>query len=209
LVAARAWSCAPTRIRHGGLKLDDREPGKIVYRIKTENVGRRKIIDLSFRARIYVRGFHLLPGARSTTWIIEVPVDPQHLFIFRPRNNRVIWLEVSGVADDCAAYLDEELLTSLAERRDGSLEALLRLSDDAYLVVQALAYDAWSGARKYYASKRYRASDIVRGPFKGLEVVESAAPETLEKGAPAVAAHSSRSEDAPSPLDIGPIHDED
>jgi hypothetical protein len=116
-------------------KLDDREPGKVVYRIKMENVGRRKIIDLSFRARVYVPGFHVLPGARTTTTIVEVPLDMQHLFILRPRNNRIIWLEVSGVADEYAGYLDEELVRSLAERRDGSLEALLRLSDDAYLVV--------------------------------------------------------------------------
>jgi hypothetical protein len=55
---------------------------------------------------------------------------------------------------------------------DGSLEGLLSLRPDAYLHVEAPAFDATSGARKYYSSKHYKVADIAAGTdFDGVTLV--------------------------------------
>ena len=55
----------------------------------------------------------------------------------------------------------------LKKREEGTLtlEDILGLGEGTYLQIQAFGYDEFSGARKYFASKRYNLSDILEGPF--------------------------------------------
>lgn len=143
-------------------KVPDSFDGCVRYRIKIVNVGRRDIIDLSIRVRIY------LPASRRpNTNIVEIPISAEHLFILRPRDDRIFSLELGRVE---SRYLNSDEIALLKGGHDGSLERLLDDHRGSFPLVQLLAYDGWSGARRYYRSDRYRSVNIKEGRFRGLIV---------------------------------------
>lgn len=156
-------------------KRRDLIPGCVVYRLKIENSGRRPIIDVSLRARIHFPGYSLRRGESGTSTILEVPLDIDHLFALKPRAIRILWLDLHRIDDDVLEVLDPALRQAIDERRDAALEGLLEVHERAYLRVQALAYDAFSGARKYFSSPRYGIGEgeqqaIHEGKYRGLDV---------------------------------------
>lgn len=62
--------------------------------------------------------------------------------------------------------------------QDGPLEYLLSQGENASVVVEMLAYDEWSGSRKYFQSPSYKIEDIVHGQFDGLHTIRFVEPET-------------------------------
>jgi hypothetical protein len=158
----------------GIAETDDAGSGCVRYRVKVENTGRRDIIDIAFRARIYLpkTGLFRTGKVNTTTAIMEVPVDPKHLFMLGRGEMRIMWLELDLVDGVWRKYLDAAMVDRLIERQEGSLQAVLQSVTDSRLVVQVLAYDGWSRARKYYASPRYRSTHVLpQSEFKGLDLV--------------------------------------
>lgn len=169
-------------------KLPYESDGRTVYRIKIKNTGHRDIIDLESRVRVYLPKMNVLrPESKTNTRVIEVPLHEGHHFVLKAGKTRLLWLDLSKVNTE---FLPGEAAERIAAEKDESLETLFALKEDAYLLVQVLAYDSFSGARKYYRSQEYTSDDIVVGYFKGLEVVEES-PE-------AIAADLAR-RDAPEP----------
>jgi hypothetical protein len=157
-------------------KRPDRAQGRVVYRVKVQNTShRRGVIDITFRARVVMPKQSLLePGVAQTTSIVDIPLDVDHLFHLNPRGDRILWLDFGGsFNEDWRPYLPAAVCESLANSEDGGLEALLSLPGDPTLRLQALAFDEFSGARKFYESKEYRTNDIVEGRFRGLDVEPS------------------------------------
>ena len=143
--------------------------GRVVYRLKIENTGRRDIIDLECRARMHLPKMNVLrPEGKMNTRIIEIPLHQPHLFVLKSKKTRQLWLDLSEATTE---YLPAEAAARIGSEKDGSLEALFELRSDSYLLVQVLAYDSFSGARKYYVSQKYHLDDVVLGYFEGLEMV--------------------------------------
>jgi hypothetical protein len=143
-------------------KLPDGDDRHVRYRVKIANVGRRDIIDLSVRVRLY------MPASGSTsTNIVELPLNTDHLFILRPKDVRIFNLNLGEVE---SRFLANHEAALLKQRCDQSLERILNDHCRSFLLVQLLAYDGWSGARRYYRSERYRRDSIRPGRFKGLVV---------------------------------------
>jgi hypothetical protein len=150
--------------------LPDPDYGGVRYRVKLRNRGPRDVIDLAVEARIrFPRRSRLRPHAsRRSTAILRVPVSVDRLPQLKRRSNRVIHLYTHELDPE---LIPEELRSSLEERAEGSLEALLARFDGSYVQLQVLAFDAFSGARKYYESPKYYADFVRPGYFKGVRVV--------------------------------------
>jgi hypothetical protein len=153
----------------------ERGNGRVAYRIKLRNTSRRRgIIDVAFRARVTISGMRLFDEAGTSRLVVEMPLDVDHLFRLGPKASRVLWLEFGPTFPDAwGSYLPKGVATALAAGEVGSLETLLAFDGDPVLQVQALAYDEFSGARKYYESPPYRLSNVKAGVFEDLRVVPS------------------------------------
>ncbi|MFT6785826.1 MAG: hypothetical protein ACJATG_001826 [Dinoroseobacter sp.] len=54
-----------------------------------------------------------------------------------------------------------------------SLREVLNLGSDAAVRVHVFGYDSFSGSRKHFPSPSYRVSDVRKGTFSGLDVVQN------------------------------------
>jgi hypothetical protein len=115
-------------------------PDATIYRCKFENSGRRAIIDISLKARIILPRYSLRRRkAGRVNTIIDVPLDTDHLFILKPKANRIVWLDIHEIEISLLDCLEASLVDKVRGRHDGALEGLLTIRDDAYIYVQALA----------------------------------------------------------------------
>lgn len=153
------------------------------YRIKLENAGRRSIIDMELTAKLVIKG---IGRVRSTYQTGYIPLRPNGDLQYRiarlrpPQPARgkfrhIIHLYVnSGVV-----FMNEDILPHdiLKKREEGTLtlEDILGLGEGTYLEIQAFGYDEFSGARKYFVSKRYDLSDILEGPFRKYDLTVKSA----------------------------------
>lgn len=169
-------------------RVPDRDQ-RVRYRLKIRNTGRRDVIDLYIRVRIYIRR----PGTRASLNIIEIPTNRDHLFVLRPDDSHIFTLEIQRIE---SRYLEEEELVLMRGQQAGSLEGILGNHPDSHLLAQILAYDGCSGSRKYYRSGQYRANSIKPGRFNGLIVVS---PSDMHPSASADAEEHSLSANEPNP----------
>ena len=144
------------------------------YRIKIKNTGKRDIIDISVSVRVYLPGRTVVRRPLLTNVnIVPVPIGTDHLFVLGRDNSRIFRLELDKVN---SKYVNSLVATAFRQGSDDALEGLLAQAPNSYLVVEALAFDRWSGARKYYRSQHYDASAIKVGYFDGLNVVSTKPP---------------------------------
>ena len=137
------------------------------YQCAFENIGKRLMVDVEIRVRIGIKE-HL--GA--TGWAYhEIRSNASRVpDLSHQQNNR----RVVRVFDtrEPIQFVD---LPSLSIRQDieacKTLEELLELGSDAAVRVHVFGFDAYSGARRHFASKSYRRHDIRNGRYKGLDVV--------------------------------------
>jgi hypothetical protein len=149
--------------------LPDPDFGGVRYRVKVKNGGRRDVIDLAIEARIrYPDRSRIRPGRSGTTSITRVPLSVERIARLRPNGNRLIWLDVHDAKPE---LIPPPIRERLVAREAGGLEALLTEFPGAHLQFQVLAYDAFSGSRKYYESQRYNAELIREGYFRGMSIV--------------------------------------
>lgn len=156
--------------------------GKPVYELRLANASRRRaIVDLYISVLVITTGLKMFPGSRGTTTIV-LPVShyAHSILHLRPRKGfRVIRLDL----DETFRAADEYHRRTFAlDKYDpagkNALEYLLSQGENGSLVVEMLAYDGWSGSRKYFQSPSYRTQSIVHGQFDGLHIVRFVEPET-------------------------------
>ncbi|WP_446212212.1 hypothetical protein [Micromonospora sp. IBSANI012] len=154
-------------------KRDHRGSGKTVYRFRINNPRRKRgVIDVSIQARVHYLGVSLIPrsdkglNVKSNRTMLDVPLDNKHLFRLAPGARRVIWLDLHRMNFGNFPFTAEQKAV-VVNGGSTALETLFALGDDAYLRIEVLCYDEWSGSRRYYSSREYRASDIKLGVFDG------------------------------------------
>jgi hypothetical protein len=149
------------------------------YRVKLENSGRRRAIDIEIMARLRVKGLKT-----PQIWnILYVPLrsngDVSHRIPFMDpaktgvvANRKIIFLHLNSSDTLPHWSIFPEEIRQRAENRELLLEELLSIGSKADLQFYAYAYDSFSGTRKLFVSKRYTAEDIAEGPFAqdGLNV---------------------------------------
>ena len=158
----------------------DRKP---VYELRVRNASKRRaIVDVYVSVVIITTGLKMYPGSRGTTTIVFPIKHYAHSILrLRPhRGFRVIRLNL----DETFRTADEHHRRTFSldkygsTNKDGPLEYLLSQGENASLDVEMLAYDEWSGSRKYFQSPSYKLEDIVHGQFDGLHTIRFVEPET-------------------------------
>lgn len=141
-----------------GKRDDERSDGGAIYRIRFCNSGRRKIVDVSIFARMYVQG---LDG--RALWrkrIIIIPLRIAHW----PKLDIDSGTYGSTLCPEKTKELAEpwypEEVQQKAQAEQMTLEDIFALGSNAELQIDAFAYDDFSGARKVFSSKKYTIKDI-------------------------------------------------
>jgi len=144
------------------------------YRFKFENEGRRNIIDAEVIVRVRIRG--LRKDMRKNWEVIYLPISSMHyqkLAIVRPVSKplkghkplRPVF-EIKGYACE---YFEHAIfppaVQEKARQRSLTLEEILSIGDEANLQVLILAFDEFSGARKFFESPLLTLKDIQHGYY--------------------------------------------
>lgn len=132
-----------------------------------ENVGKRDIIDLEIQVRVGIKGFLGAHGWAYHTISSNASRVPQLSPSKRRRVRVYDTREPIEFLDAPSKSLREEV------ERCTSLRDVLQLGEDAAVRVHVFGYDAFSGTRKHFKSDEYRVSDIRKGTFNGLNVVQN------------------------------------
>lgn len=132
-----------------------------------ENVGKREIIDLDIQVRVGILGFLGATGWAYHTVSSNASRVPQLAPSNRRRVRAFDTREKIQFLDAPSKSLRQEI------EKCASLRDVLQLGEDAAVRVHVFGYDAFSGARKHFRSPEYRITDIRKGTFNGLDVVQN------------------------------------
>jgi len=142
------------------------------YEIRVINRSRfRGVIDLSTSSVVRCDGLTMFQhSTRVPALLFCIPTTFTNIVKLRPRDGfRVIRLDLDGAfADASTHYRRAFRLDVFDPAATGPLEYVLTRGDDAYLRVEVLGNDEWTGVRKYFCSPKYTMADIVHGEFDGM-----------------------------------------
>ena len=142
------------------------ETSKGTVRAKFENSGKRNIVDLSIEVRVAVLQIGM--GSMWTTFSLEH--NAEAVPSLSPGNNKLVNVFTPEFGVLPKTRLKREIQKKLHGVDD--FRDLLQLGTKAHVRLYILGFDEFSGARKVFRSKRYYHTDIRKGKFKGLNVVE-------------------------------------
>ncbi|GFE64929.1 hypothetical protein [Litoreibacter roseus] len=138
-----------------------------LFQCAFENVGKREIIDLEIQVRVGIKGFLGATGWAYHTVSSNASRVPQ---LAQRKRRRVRIFDTR----EAATFVDMPS-KSLREKIEAcaSLREVLQLGEDAVVRIHVFGYDGFSGARKHFRSREYRETDIRKGTFEGLDVVQN------------------------------------
>jgi len=150
--------------------------GRDVYRVKIRNPSKRRgIIDISVRVSVRFPANSLRAGARAGNIVsFSLNVENPNIWRLAPGKSQVIDIDfINSLLKKSAQDIIATLYPVKDQRADLTLEALLHRGAGSYVRASLLCYDEWSGARKYFESKKYIADDIKTGFFSGMSVAST------------------------------------
>lgn len=132
------------------------------FRVKIENAGRRRIIDIELTARLSVKGLR----TKSIWNTLYIPLSPNGDSSYRipmllPAIRRVsgrrkiifLYPNSTDILRDWSIFPEE--MREKARNKELLLEDLLKLGTEAKLEIHAYCYDSFSGTRKLFISEPY------------------------------------------------------
>lgn len=135
------------------------------YRIKMINSTRRPIYDLEIRVILRIKGLGTTKENASNYGIAldyeGKDINKSSIF----NSNKIIQLYLNRTH---IFFSSDFIPNDIKEKYNSStlkLEDLLNLGEKAYLTIHASGYDGFSGARKYYTSKKYSVHDIYEAKY--------------------------------------------
>lgn len=144
------------------------------YRIAFHNSGRRNVIDAEVYVKLRIIG--LKPEYPNNSNVFALPLGYNHIPKIRPEKRgikHIIRLDVIKIDELTNSTFPDHIRQNFEENHK-LLEDLMALGTDTTLQIFIFGYDEFSGTRKVFESKLYKASDIVCGRFarKSLQVIE-------------------------------------
>lgn len=142
--------------------------GRFRYRVKFENYGRRRIVNLEVSVCLNIKG---LSEESPQTWDVvnlKLKSPPIHAFLDPIRKEgirRFVILDINGT-DDFSHKIFSETIRKKYQVRQLKLEDLLRIGNETSVRVSIMGDDAYSGSRKLFQSKKYIIEDIKEGSFQ-------------------------------------------
>ena len=146
---------------HIGRVGSSRTPSGLRYRIKIMNNGNRDAIDLTIVVRYSARGIGEITSNRSS---YKLDISANAIPRLRKGGNRIINIRPEQTDAFQRTMFPPEIRSS---KIDGklNLDDIMKLGTEPKIQMHIFCYDEFSGARKLFDSKEYRAEDIVRGKF--------------------------------------------
>lgn len=153
--------------------------GNPVYKIKFENCGKRKAIDLQINTRFRVKG--LVTNAPHIWKVAYIPYShdrrEQIPFLSPVEKKQNAMRETIPLLLNEAAFnqnIYPEEIRDAYNNQSLTLENLFAMGTIQKLQVNVFCFDEFSGSRKLFTSKVYSLDDIKSGPFErtSLKIVE-------------------------------------
>lgn len=149
-------------------KIPHKDGKGFIYRVKYENHGRGRVVDLTYSAFLSIRA--LSPNRKKTWEIVQLALQNEGQIpaldpVRKQGLRRFILLDLLQTSKMQDAAFPEPIREKYA---DGTLllEEVLALGEEAFVQFFVFGYHDWSGSRKLYASKCYRLEDIREGYFE-------------------------------------------
>jgi hypothetical protein len=156
--------------------------GTVAYEFRIRNRSRtRGIVDLQVSARLKVNSIPMWrysPGTEPLS--VPIPIEVKKIgYMDRRDGFRVIRIDVNSLPESASIHHARALqMHRLVDESNNPLEYLFKTGTEALLTIDLLAYDEWTGARKFFRSSGYTIDDIVSGKFnEKMEVTPFAIPE--------------------------------
>lgn len=166
-------------------KIKSREnEGRFRYRVKFENYGQRRIVNLEISVCLNIRG---LSKESLETWdvvIFSLNSPSTHAFLDPVKKGglrRFVIFDINGT-DDFSQKIFPEHIRKKHSAKQLKLEDLLLLGQETTARVSILGDDGYSGSRKLFQSKVYTEIDIKEAPFQlnSLSIQEVLIPDSSE-----------------------------
>jgi hypothetical protein len=156
-------------------KIKSRHVNGFDYRIKYENYGRRRIVDLEMNVYLNILG---LSKYRKKTWeVVQLQLrDEGRLAYLEPVRKggwrRFVVIDVNNTSKFDADIFPKEVINKF-KLKELELEDLLRLGNESFVEILISGYDDYSGSRKVFRSKRFKLQDVKEGFFetKSLKIL--------------------------------------
>lgn len=153
-----AFSAVVSRITDTG--------GEPRYRVKVTNPARRRdIIDLSYVASIEFPGMRAFAEEVAARPVLPLELSKEQTFRISARGYTIVAVSLPPPDALARTHVIRALYPEPVARNRLTIERVLADTPGAYLRLQVLRNDGWSGARKYFSSPHYMAGDVVPGDF--------------------------------------------
>ena len=128
--------------------------GEVRYRLLVRNIGRRRAVDLRYRALMMFPDVGVMAGLTGQAGFrLDLLKDDD--FVLTAKRSTVLTLSLPDEAR-LEQFAIVRTLYPIRERRFGlEIESLLKRSEGAYVFVQVLCHDEFSGSRKYFRSQSF------------------------------------------------------
>jgi len=155
--------------------------GNSYYELRIYNSAKKRgIVDLSITCALWTSGIKMYQYSPGTSRaILPIPINNPKITRLNPADGyRTIRLDPIKAIEQAAEIHQIALtLDNLSKNDNKLLEKLLQRGDCAYIEIDILAYDEWSGARKHFRSPQYILNDVIHGRFDGFRLEKLPNPE--------------------------------
>lgn len=139
----------------------DENPSGYKYRVRFQNNGNREVIALELFAKLKIKG---LSKSAPPAWrAIYIPIDDFRIARLKPQKETgkrfTVQLLISEISDTNQRCLPLPLQQK-CQHQELTLEDIMQAGTDATLEIVGFGYDAFSGKRKVFKSKRYTKQHI-------------------------------------------------
>lgn len=144
------------------------------YKIKFRNIGKRSIFELKLYCVLY------LQNLKSQNYIHTVYLNLSYDFkpVFKSRGKKAvnpdglvrICLNDTNTRNEFIRPLYSAEIQYKAFSGKLTIEDLLKINDNAYIIFYIIGFDAFSGSKRLFESKKYTIDDIHIGKYKKCEL---------------------------------------
>lgn len=145
------------------------EPGGCAYRVKFENAGRRRIINLSIVAKLKICGLNSLLPLNVETTLLPLSFDGQYPIVEPSKktgSRHLVRIRVNKNVEFEKRDIYPSAIRDKAAKNNLTLHDLLSIGSKSTVQLIAFGFDSFSGSNKTFYSKEYVASDIVNRLFQ-------------------------------------------
>lgn len=149
-------------------KINSRHTKGYDYRIKYENYGRRRIVDLEMTVYLSILG---LSKHRKKTWeVVQLELRDEGRLAYLDPVNKAGWRRFVVFEVNKTEKFSREIFPTTIRNKielgELELEDLLKLGEESFVEILISGYDNYSGSRKVFKSMKFKIGDIKEGYFE-------------------------------------------